>query len=124
MTPLINRSVSLRPTEFPGLFNFILAGYDIDHRDFIDQYEDLRIELRNVMKTYDKVKFGEVKWQSRYRYVSASFLVPLGLVLENPAKSVVDLISAWRTDWETAESFWRVVSCFRFMIHPQISFCY
>ncbi|KAF8638953.1 hypothetical protein AX16_010427 [Volvariella volvacea WC 439] len=58
--------ISLRPTETPGLFNFMVAGRNINHRQLSsDQNALLRCFIENTGGRPD-LSFGPIPWMSHY----------------------------------------------------------
>ncbi|TRM65347.1 FAD binding domain-containing protein [Schizophyllum amplum] len=59
--------VSLRPTETPNLFNFMLAGKDVNHRELSKDEDGLRAALTAGTGGQDHLVFGDFRWVSHYR---------------------------------------------------------
>ena len=61
---------SIRNTETPGLFNFIVGGSHLDNIDEITASQDaVRAFLRERTSNRNDIKFGEVVCYSPYKYV-------------------------------------------------------
>ncbi|KAG2011728.1 pentachlorophenol 4-monooxygenase [Coprinopsis cinerea AmutBmut pab1-1] len=58
--------VSLRPTETPGLFNFIIAGKCINHSEIASSDETVRQCFRRHVGNRTELKFGKIPWMSYY----------------------------------------------------------
>lgn len=57
--------VSLRPTETPGLFNFMIAGKDINHAAIAASHDTLRQCIRENIGKHD-LELGDIPWMSYY----------------------------------------------------------
>ncbi|KAG6866549.1 hypothetical protein C0991_002034 [Blastosporella zonata] len=58
--------VSLRPTETPGLFNFIIAGHTINHAQVSSDEKALRKCLAENTGSKRGLKFKEITWVNHY----------------------------------------------------------
>ncbi|ESK94913.1 pentachlorophenol 4-monooxygenase [Moniliophthora roreri MCA 2997] len=58
--------ISLRPTESPPLFNFIISGQDVDREGFISTEGLLQRFLAEKLSA-PELKFGSLPWISTYR---------------------------------------------------------
>ncbi|KAL0562715.1 hypothetical protein V5O48_019366, partial [Marasmius crinis-equi] len=58
--------ISLRPTETPPLFNFILSGRDVDRERLISEEGSIQQFLADNISA-SELKFGAVTWKSTYR---------------------------------------------------------
>ncbi|EEB90458.1 hypothetical protein MPER_11333, partial [Moniliophthora perniciosa FA553] len=58
--------ISLRPTENPPLFNFIISGQDVDREGFISTEGLLQRFLAEKLSA-PELKFGSLPWISTYR---------------------------------------------------------
>ena len=66
----IPKRTSIRITETPGLFNFIVGGSQLDNIDEITSSQDaVRAFLREQTSNQSDIKFGEVICYSAYKYV-------------------------------------------------------
>lgn len=66
-------SISIRPTEVPGVFNFIVTGHGINHEELFSSREALQKFLQETTGMAD-LKYGETSWISHYRLVTYIFL--------------------------------------------------
>ncbi|TFK29754.1 pentachlorophenol 4-monooxygenase [Coprinopsis marcescibilis] len=57
---------SLRPTETPGLYNFIIAGKNINHAKIASSDDSVRECVQNHIGTRTDLKFGPIPWMSFY----------------------------------------------------------
>ena len=65
------KRTSIRNTEIPGLFNFIVGGSHLDNIDKITASQDaVRAFLRNQTSNRSDITFGEVVCYSPYMYVN------------------------------------------------------
>ena len=65
------KRTSIRNTETPGLFNFIVGGAHLDNIDEIAASQDtVRTFLRDQTSNRKDIKFGEVVCYSPYKYVN------------------------------------------------------
>ncbi|KAJ3571819.1 hypothetical protein NP233_g3493 [Leucocoprinus birnbaumii] len=58
--------LSLRGTEEPGLFNFVLAGKNINHSELANDPDRLRKIFTEVIGNHTELIFGECPWISAY----------------------------------------------------------
>lgn len=58
--------VSLRPTETEGLFNFIIAGKNINKAEISATHDSVRDCFRRNTGNRKDIKFGEMPWMSYY----------------------------------------------------------
>lgn len=65
-------SVSLRPTETEGLFNFIIAGKNINKAEISATHDSVRDCFRRNTGNRKDIKFGEMPWMSYYVWVPPS----------------------------------------------------
>jgi hypothetical protein len=64
------KRTSIRITEIPGLFNFIVGGSKLEHLDEITASEDaIRAFLREQTSNRADITFGEIVCYSPFRYV-------------------------------------------------------
>jgi hypothetical protein len=64
------KRTSIRITEIPGLFNFVVGGSKLDHLDEITASEDtIRAFLREQTSNRADITFGEIICYSPFRYV-------------------------------------------------------
>ena len=64
------KRTSIRNTETPGLFTFIVGGSQLDNIDEITASQDaVRAFLREQTSNRSDIKFGEVVCYSPYKYV-------------------------------------------------------
>ena len=62
--------MSIRNTEIPGVFNFIVGGSKLDNLDEITANDDaIRAFLREHTSNRADITFGELICYSAYRYV-------------------------------------------------------
>lgn len=61
--------VSLRPTETPNLFNFMLAGKEVNHGALSKDADGLRSALIAGTGGQGHLTFGDFHWVSHYRSV-------------------------------------------------------
>ncbi|KAK0434565.1 FAD binding domain-containing protein [Armillaria borealis] len=59
--------ISLRPTETPSLFNFILTGKNIDNASMSHDLDGLRESFIRCTGAGESVKWGKITWVSNYR---------------------------------------------------------
>ncbi|KAK0497238.1 FAD binding domain-containing protein [Armillaria luteobubalina] len=59
--------ISLRPTETPSLFNFILTGKNIDNASMSHNLDGLRETFIRCTGAGNSVKWGKIAWVSNYR---------------------------------------------------------
>ena len=65
------KRTSIRNTETPGLFNFIVGGSHLDNIDEIAASQDaVRAFLRDQTSNRSDITFGEVICYSPYKYVN------------------------------------------------------
>ncbi|KAH6915866.1 pentachlorophenol 4-monooxygenase [Coprinopsis sp. MPI-PUGE-AT-0042] len=57
--------VSLRPTETPGLFNFMVAGKDINHAEIAASHDTVRQCLQHNVGKH-QLGLGDIPWMSYY----------------------------------------------------------
>lgn len=58
--------ISLRPTETKGLYNFIIAGKDINNAELAASQDTIRDCFRKNTGNRKDIKFGEMPWMSYY----------------------------------------------------------
>ncbi|KAJ7623274.1 FAD binding domain-containing protein [Roridomyces roridus] len=59
--------LSLRPTEVPFMFNFLLSGVDVDHKHIVNHPELLAPLFAQYTGGRKDIFFGDVVWLSHYR---------------------------------------------------------
>ncbi|KXN86608.1 Pentachlorophenol 4-monooxygenase [Leucoagaricus sp. SymC.cos] len=59
--------VSLRGTEEPGLFSFVITGRGINHSELIGDPDKLRRTIREHTGNREDLEFGECPWISAYK---------------------------------------------------------
>ena len=65
------KRTSIRITETPGLFNFVVGGSKLENIDEITVNPDaVRAFLRNQTSNRSDITFGEVVCYSPYKYVN------------------------------------------------------
>lgn len=62
--------LSLRPTEVPFMFSFLLSGSEIDHPHIVEHPEALASIFVEYTGRRKDLVFGEVVWLSQYRSVN------------------------------------------------------
>ncbi|KAF9054420.1 pentachlorophenol 4-monooxygenase [Panaeolus papilionaceus] len=58
--------ISLRATETPKLFNFVIGGKNIVHRELTNNEEALKRCFKEHTGTRNNLKFGDIPWMSHY----------------------------------------------------------
>ena len=68
---VFSKRTSIRNTEIPGLFNFMVGGSHLENVDEIASNQDaVRAFLRDQTSNRSDIKFGEVVCYSPYKYVN------------------------------------------------------
>lgn len=86
-----NYRISLRPTEVPFMWSFLLQGPNIDHPYIVEHPEALAPIFVEYTGRRRDIVFGDVVWLSHYRYVACTRKFPW---ISLP----VDQVFGWSTD--------------------------